>query len=120
PAVAGAGLRGVGSAGAKARLSRPELGGGRRGFARGRRAAHGRGERAVRPQVSPLSYFSRFHLAVTRAASPPGAQITSARVGPALPVLWRTWSGGRTKPTIPGFSVMLLPLTTCSSSPEST
>src|SRR5947208_2677048 len=63
------------------------------------------------------AYGSRVHRATIRLASAPGTQIATT-FAPAAPVLWRTLSGGFTYPAIPGFRISLLPLTTCSSSPD--
>lgn len=64
-------------------------------------------------------YSFRSQRLVMRAASPPGAQITSALTAP-FGARWRTASGGRTAPTMPGFRTTVRPLTECSSSPDST
>src|SRR5689334_16483505 len=64
-------------------------------------------------------YGSFFHRAAIFLPSSPGTQMTTT-FAPAGPVLCRTLSGGLTYPLIPGLSSWLLPLTTCSYSPETT
>ena len=74
---------------------------------------------AGRTEFAAACYGSRVQRATIRLASAPGTQIATT-FAPAAPVLWRTLSGGFTYPAIPGFRISLLPLTTCSSSPDTT
>ena len=69
--------------------------------------------------VSRFVHGSRVQRDAIFFPSSPGTHTTTT-FAPAAPVLWRTLSGGFTKPDMPGVSIWLLPFTTCSSSPLTT
>src|SRR5580765_3503564 len=78
----------------------------------------GDGLQAV-PRDGGSRYGSSFQRDAIFLPSSPGTHTTTT-LAPAGPVLWRTESGGFTKPDMPGLRTSLLPFTTCSSSPETT